>query len=213
MRELQRFKGSLLPDTYSKRGETMLKAMRKNLKSLSPILWAVVAAFIISIFAVWGGAGKLGESRDPDTIVTVGKTKISTDIYVSNLRQRIESLQKQFKELNASFIQQLNLPQQVLEQLMPRYVATRLFQSVLELTASEHSSRMVAMRSATAAGTTVASRATALARIAAVRISPSRLRSLLLAAPSVPTATSTPAACSPATGQNPLANLRLDSGQ
>ena len=96
----------------------MLKAMRKNLKSLSPILWAVVAAFIISIFAVWGGAGKLGESRDPNTIVTVGKTKISTDTYVSNLRQRIESLQRQFKELNASFIQQLNLPQQVLEQLI-----------------------------------------------------------------------------------------------
>ena len=40
-------------------------------------------------------------------------------------------------------------PAQVLEQLMPRYVATRLFQSVLELTASEQSSRMVAMRSAT----------------------------------------------------------------
>jgi peptidyl-prolyl cis-trans isomerase D len=96
----------------------MLKAMRKNLKSLSPILWAVVAAFIISIFAVWGGAGRLGESRDPNTIATVGKIKISTDVYMNNLRQRIESLQKQFKELNASFIQQLNLPQQVLEQLI-----------------------------------------------------------------------------------------------
>lgn len=40
-------------------------------------------------------------------------------------------------------------PARVLQQLMPRYVATRLFQSVLELTASEHSSRMVAMRNAT----------------------------------------------------------------
>ncbi len=40
-------------------------------------------------------------------------------------------------------------PGRVLEQLMPRYVATRLFQAVLELTASEHSSRMVAMRNAT----------------------------------------------------------------
>ena len=96
--------------------------MRKNLKSLSPILWAVVAAFIISIFAVWGGAGKLGESRDPNTIATVGKTKISTEAYVSNLRQRIESLQRQFKELNASFIQQLNLPQQVLEQLIQQEI-------------------------------------------------------------------------------------------
>ena len=37
----------------------------------------------------------------------------------------------------------------VLEQLLPRYVATRLFQAVLEVTASEHSARMVAMRNAT----------------------------------------------------------------
>ena len=37
----------------------------------------------------------------------------------------------------------------VLQQLLPRYVATRIFQAVLETTASEQSSRMVAMRNAT----------------------------------------------------------------
>ena len=37
----------------------------------------------------------------------------------------------------------------VLEQLLPRYIATRLFQAVLEAKASEESSRMVAMKSAT----------------------------------------------------------------
>ncbi|HYI21205.1 MAG TPA: ATP synthase F1 subunit gamma [Candidatus Limnocylindrales bacterium] len=37
----------------------------------------------------------------------------------------------------------------VLRQLLPRYVATRVFQSVLELTASEQSARMVAMKNAT----------------------------------------------------------------
>ena len=37
----------------------------------------------------------------------------------------------------------------VLERLLPRYVATRLFQTVLEAKASEESSRMVAMKSAT----------------------------------------------------------------
>ncbi len=92
--------------------------MRKNLKSLAPTLWFVIAAFIISIFAVWGGAGRLGEGRDTDTIASVGKEKISTDLYVGNLRQRIEALQQQFKELDSKFIQQLNLPQQVLEQLI-----------------------------------------------------------------------------------------------
>jgi F-type H+-transporting ATPase subunit gamma len=37
----------------------------------------------------------------------------------------------------------------VLEKLLPRYVATRLYQAVLEAKASEESSRMVAMKSAT----------------------------------------------------------------
>jgi len=40
-------------------------------------------------------------------------------------------------------------PQAVLQQLLPRYVATRLFHAVLEGRASEESSRMVAMKSAT----------------------------------------------------------------
>ncbi len=37
----------------------------------------------------------------------------------------------------------------VLQQLLPRYVATRLYQAVLELAASEQSARMVAMKNAT----------------------------------------------------------------
>jgi F-type H+-transporting ATPase subunit gamma len=37
----------------------------------------------------------------------------------------------------------------VLRQLLPRYVATRIYQAVLELTASEQSARMVAMKNAT----------------------------------------------------------------
>ncbi len=37
----------------------------------------------------------------------------------------------------------------VLEQLLPRFVATRLFQAILEAKASEESSRMVAMKNAT----------------------------------------------------------------
>jgi F-type H+-transporting ATPase subunit gamma len=40
-------------------------------------------------------------------------------------------------------------PATVLTQLMPRYIATRLFQAVLESKASEESSRMVAMKNAT----------------------------------------------------------------
>jgi F-type H+-transporting ATPase subunit gamma len=40
-------------------------------------------------------------------------------------------------------------PSAVLERMLPRYVATRIFQAVLEAKASEESSRMVAMKNAT----------------------------------------------------------------
>jgi F-type H+-transporting ATPase subunit gamma len=40
-------------------------------------------------------------------------------------------------------------PEEVLRQILPRYVATRVYQAVLELTASEQSARMVAMKNAT----------------------------------------------------------------
>ena len=40
-------------------------------------------------------------------------------------------------------------PGVVLEALLPRYVASRVFQAVLETTACEQSSRMVAMKNAT----------------------------------------------------------------
>ncbi len=95
----------------------MLKAMRKNLKSLKPVLWIVVATFILAIFAIWGG-GQFGGSASGNTLVTVGTEKISTDEYYQQLRQRLESMQKEFKGLSSDLIQQLNIPQQILEQLI-----------------------------------------------------------------------------------------------
>ncbi len=100
--------------------------MRKNLKTLAPTLWFVIIAFIVSIFAVWGGAGRLGEARDSNTIVKVGGEKISADIYYRNLLRRLESLKEQFKGLNVNFIQQLNIPQQVLDQLIQQAILQQL---------------------------------------------------------------------------------------
>ncbi len=96
----------------------MLKAMRRNIKSLAPVLWLVIAAFIITIFAVWGGAGRLGQSRAAGAIVTIGKERISSELYFQNLRQRLETLKREFKDLDRNLIQQLNIPQQVLEQII-----------------------------------------------------------------------------------------------
>mmetsp|Transcript_139201 Transcript_139201/g.388416 ORF Transcript_139201/g.388416 Transcript_139201/m.388416 type:complete len:289 (-) Transcript_139201:639-1505(-) len=71
----------------------------------------------------------------------------------------------------------------------------------------------VAIRSALAAGTALASLATALARTHAVFISAIMSSVLLEDAPSVPMATLTPARWRSATRQKPLASLRLLTGQ
>jgi len=124
----------------------MLKTMRKNVKSLAPTLWIVIATFIIAIFAVWGGAGRLGEKARSETVATVGGEKISMNAYFNVLRQRLEALQKEFKQLNRSFIQQLNIPQQVLEQMVQQYLLRRKA-SEMGITASnrEVNDRVVAM--------------------------------------------------------------------
>jgi hypothetical protein len=57
----------------------MLKTMRKNVKALAPMLWIVIATFVISIFAIWGGGGRLGERGQEDTIAYMGRDHISTD--------------------------------------------------------------------------------------------------------------------------------------
>ncbi len=96
----------------------MLKTMRRNVKSLKPVMWIVVATFVVAIFAIWGGAGRLGEETRADTLANVGSERISSDEYFQALRARLEAMQKQFGDLNANLIQQLGVPQQTLEQLV-----------------------------------------------------------------------------------------------
>jgi peptidyl-prolyl cis-trans isomerase D len=103
----------------------MLKTMRKNVKALAPTLWIVIATFIISIFAIWGGAGRLGEKSQEETIAFMGRDHISRDSYYQALRNRLEALQKEFRGLNKSFIEQLNIPQQVLEQMIQQNLLSR----------------------------------------------------------------------------------------
>ncbi len=50
--------------------------MRQNVKSLAPVLWFIIAAFILSIFAIWGGGGEVGGKGASNTIATVGREKI-----------------------------------------------------------------------------------------------------------------------------------------
>jgi peptidyl-prolyl cis-trans isomerase D len=105
----------------------MLKTMRKNVKSLKPILWLIVATFIVAIFAIWGGAGRLGETTRVDTLVNLGGgDRISSDEYFQTLRTRLESIEKQFGDLNANLIQQLGVPQQTLEQLVSQKLLIKI---------------------------------------------------------------------------------------
>jgi peptidyl-prolyl cis-trans isomerase D len=105
----------------------MLKTMRRNVKSLKPILWLIVATFVIAIFAIWGGAGRLGESNQTNTLASVGGDKISAAEYSQALRSRLEAIRKQFGgELNAGLIQQLGVPQQTLEQLLQQRLLLKI---------------------------------------------------------------------------------------
>lgn len=116
----------------------MLKTMRKNVKSLAPVLWIVIATFIIAIFAVWGGAGRLGESRRENTIVQIGKAEISVEDYFNVLRQRVETMKKEYPDLNPALLRQLNLPQQILEQMVQQQLLLHLARKKgLKATASE----------------------------------------------------------------------------
>ena len=108
----------------------MLKTMRKNIQSLKPILWIIVATFIISIFVVWGGAGRLGEGEKTGTLVSVGRERITTETYGAALKNRIEALKQEYKDINKAFIEQLNLPQQVLEQMVEQSLIAELARSM-----------------------------------------------------------------------------------
>lgn len=114
----------------------MLKVMRKNIKSLAPVLWIVIATFIIAIFAVWGGGGSIGEKRTSNVIATVGGMKIITEDFTTTLRQRLDNLKTQFKDLNRGLIQQLNLPQQVLEEMIQQELLQQMARD-MRLTASD----------------------------------------------------------------------------
>jgi len=92
--------------------------MRRNVKALKPTLWIIIATFIIAIFAIWGGAGRLGESDNAGTLATIGRERVSSDAYFQTLRQRLEAMKREYPQLDRGVIQQLNVPQQVLQQIV-----------------------------------------------------------------------------------------------
>jgi peptidyl-prolyl cis-trans isomerase D len=114
----------------------MLKTMRKNVKSLKWVLWFVVAAFIVSIFIIWGGSGQLSKGFASASLVQMKGGKVTPENYSNALRNRVEALKREMKDINRSLIEQLNLPQQVLEQLVEQQLIFGLAKE-LGITASD----------------------------------------------------------------------------
>ncbi len=99
-----------------------LKYLRDNLKSLTWVLWGVVAVFIMLIFFEWGGVNDR-RTGSTDVAATVGNEEIS----YNEFRQQYRSLEDRYRQtfgeqFNRDLAKQFNLPIQALDQLINRRI-------------------------------------------------------------------------------------------
>ncbi len=99
-----------------------LKYLRDNLKSLTWILWGVVAVFVMLIFFEWGGVNDR-QSANTDVAATVG----SEEITYSEFQQQYRNLEDRYRQtfgeqFNSDLAKQFNLPVQALDQLINRRI-------------------------------------------------------------------------------------------
>ncbi len=99
-----------------------LKYMRDNLKSLTWILWGVVAVFIMLIFFEWGGVNDR-RTGNTEVAATVG----SEEITYNEFRQQYRNLEDRYRQtfgeqFNRDLAKQFNLPIQALDQLINRRI-------------------------------------------------------------------------------------------
>ena len=99
----------------------MLEAMRQNLKSLQIFLWLVIAAFIGTIFFVWGQGGSRGGAGGQNVVAWVNDTPISYTSFENSLRGIYGFYQQIYgNNLTADMLQNLQLEQVALNQLTQR---------------------------------------------------------------------------------------------
>ncbi len=99
-----------------------LKYLRDNLKSLTWILWGVVAVFIMLIFFEWGGVNDR-QMGIQDVAATVGDEEIS----YSEFQQQYRGLEDRYRQtfgaqFDRDMAKQFNLPIQALDQLINRRI-------------------------------------------------------------------------------------------
>ncbi|MBN1592284.1 MAG: peptidyl-prolyl cis-trans isomerase [Candidatus Coatesbacteria bacterium] len=93
-------------------------AMRKHLKKLSIFLWIIIAAFIGTIFVVWG-AGRQGMERSEAAIASVNGDQIFREEYTSTLRRYTDYYREIYKDrLTPDLLKNLDLENRVLQDLI-----------------------------------------------------------------------------------------------
>ncbi|MCP3961919.1 MAG: hypothetical protein GY719_29095 [bacterium] len=99
-----------------------LKYLRDNLKSLTWVLWGVVAVFIMLIFFEWGGVNDR-RAAGREVAATVGDEEIT----MQEFRQAYQNLENRYRQtfgeqFNRDMAKQFNLPVQALDQLIDRRI-------------------------------------------------------------------------------------------
>ncbi len=100
----------------------MLKVFRDNLKYLSWVLWLVIAVFVLFVFVDFGSIVP-GPAPPTDAAATVGDDEITYGELQRAYRQAEESYRQAYgAQFTPELAQQLQLPRQVLEQLIQRRI-------------------------------------------------------------------------------------------
>lgn len=103
----------------------MLSTMRKNLKSLSWTLWLVILAFVGFIFVEWG-AGRLDGFGGESDLLSINGEVIEGEEFSKDLFRTLENYKQQFKDnFNVSIINQLRLPEQILQTLINKTIISQ----------------------------------------------------------------------------------------
>jgi peptidyl-prolyl cis-trans isomerase D len=107
----------------------MLKALRENFKHLQWILWAVIAVFVIFVFADWGMGSQRGGGGDAALAAKAGDIRITTADFQKEYAFTEERYRQAYgKNYSPELARAMNLPEQVLNSLIDR----RLFREEAE---------------------------------------------------------------------------------
>ena len=99
----------------------MLESMRKNLKSLQIFLWLVIAAFIGTIFLVWGQGGRTGGVASQDEVAWVNGAPITYSSFENSYRNIYAFYKQMYGEnLTSDMLKSLQLEQVALNQITQR---------------------------------------------------------------------------------------------